>query len=287
MPSAQELVESCDCLVSLPEIYLRVREVVDNPDSSMNDLAKVLALDPAITARILQVVNSPLYGLPKKIGTLSQAVGLLGMQPIQDIVFATSVAKAFPRIEASVMDVTAYWRKSVRCGLLATSLGKLARLEDPEGLFVIGLLRDVGHLVMYQTVPARAQSALVEAGHLSQSIAEVEQSNIGCDYTEVGGELLKKWGMPASIESAIRHQLTPSEAGEHEGIAGVIGVSGALSDYLENLPADKEVDQDVIQATVAPIRLTLGQASGAIEAVHSQLRDVLNLIYPKAMAMAA
>ncbi len=287
MPSAQELVESCDCLVSLPEIYLRVREVVDNPDSSMEDLAKVLALDPAITARILQVVNSPLYGLPRKVGTLSQAVGLLGMQPIQDIVFATSVAKAFPRIEASVMDMAAYWRKSVRCGLLATSLGKLARLNDHEGLFVIGLLRDVGHLVMYQTIPARAQSALVEAGHLSEAIAEVEQSNIGCDYTEVGGELVKKWGMPSSIESAIRHQLTPAEAGEHEAIATVIGASGSLSDYLENVPAGKDTDHNVIQAAVAPIHLTLGQVTAAIEAVQGQLRDVLNVIYPKALALAA
>jgi len=113
MASAQELVQSCSNVFTLPEIYFRVRDVVDNPDSTMDDLAQVLKMDPAISARVLKIVNSPLYGFPKQVDTVTRAVNLLGMQAVRDLVTATTVGRSFSGMTVQIMDLSAYWRKSV------------------------------------------------------------------------------------------------------------------------------------------------------------------------------
>ncbi|MFO0773477.1 MAG: HDOD domain-containing protein [Nitrospiraceae bacterium] len=287
MSSAQELVASCDQLFSLPEIYVRVRDVVNDPNSSVADLAKVLALDPAITARILQAVNSPLYGLPRHVGSLAQAVNMLGMHAIQDIVLTTSVTKAFPKIPASVMNMTEYWRRSVRCGLLADGFAKAAKLEHADECFILGLLREVGHLVMYQTVPERVQSALIEASHLSQPLAEVEQENIGCDYAEVGAELMQRWGMPAHFEAIIRHQSEPTNAGDAAPYAQILFVSGRLSDLLETQSVDEAFTQADTTAALHALGASAEQARDIVMTAEAGLKDMLAIIYPRPLASAA
>ncbi|NJN36776.1 MAG: HDOD domain-containing protein [Nitrospiraceae bacterium] len=123
MSSAHELVQSCTSIFTLPEIYFRVRGVVDDPSSTMGDLADALKLDPAISARVLRIVNSPLYGLPKQIDTITRAVSLLGMQAINDLVTATTVGRTFSGMTIQLMDGPKFWRKSVLCALLS---GKIA-----------------------------------------------------------------------------------------------------------------------------------------------------------------
>lgn len=287
MPSAQELVESCETLISLPDVYVRVRKVVDDPHSSMADLAQALSCDPSLTARVLQVVNSPFYGVPRKIDTLSQAVNLLGMPPVQNIVFATSVAKAFTKLPPSVMNMMEYWRKSVLCALMATQLARACRLPESERLFISGLLRDVGHLVLYQTVPDRAESALVEATNLNQPLAEVERASIGCDYAEVGGELLNKWGMPIHLEQAVRYHLSPELASEASGDAAILFAAGVLTDYLDAHGLHATVPSDVRKAALSPLQLDEHTLDQAVPDALGQLKETLTLIYPAGIARAA
>ena len=208
MPLASELVQSCTTVFTLPEIYFRVRDVVDDPNSTMDDLANSFKLDPAISARLLRIVNSPLYGFPKQIDTITRAVNIVGMQAINDFVTATTVGRTFSGMPIQLMDVPMFWRKSVLCALVAGKIAKSCGIEDSERFFIEGLLRDIGHLVLYQTIPHRASPLCIEAGYLETSLAEVEQSNIGCDFAEVGAELIRSWGMPMQIEQAVRCQLS-------------------------------------------------------------------------------
>jgi HD-like signal output (HDOD) protein len=287
MPSANKLVDSCETLISLPEIYLRVREVIDDPHSSMEDLANALSLDPSMTARVLQLVNSPLYGIPRKIDTLSQAVNLLGMRPVANVVFATNVAKAFAQLPPSVMNMTDYWRKSVLCALVAVQLARACGMQDSERLFVAGLLRDVGHLVLYYTVPERAQSALIEAANFNQPLDEVERANIGCDYADVGGDLMKKWEMPERLEQAIRWQLTPLRASKAERDAAIVKVAGACADCFETLGAKFELPAAGMEDALALLRITEDEVNKLVLEAQTQQRETLAMIYPAAMTIAA
>jgi HD-like signal output (HDOD) protein len=283
MPSAQELVQSCSTVFTLPEIYLRIKEVVDDPESTMDDLANILKLDPALTARVLRIVNSPLYGLPRQINTLTHAVNLLGMKAVNDLVMATTVARAFSGMSAQLMDLSAFWRKSVLCGLIAGRLAKACAIRESERFFIDGLLRDIGHLVLYQTVPQRAQSALIEAGYLATSLAEVEQSSIGCDFAEVGGELIRNWEMPSNIERAVRYQLDPDQAGDMAMEASFIHLAGALADQAEEPEASAHQGLGIKPAALGHTHFNLDQAALIVEEAQSQLHDTLSLIYPQAV----
>ena len=284
MPSANELVQSCTTVFTLPEIYFRVRDVVDDPDSTMDDLAEVLKLDPAISARLLRIVNSPFYGFPKQIDTVTRAVNLLGTQAINDLVTATTVGRTFSGMPIQLMDVSMFWRKSVLCALLAGKIAKSCGLEDSERFFIVGLMRDIGHLVLYQTVPKRAQSALIEAGYLEASLAEVEQSNIGCDFAEVGAELIRSWGMPVQIEQAIRCQLSPNDAGEFIIHASIVHLAGVVADYEELEPSRRPATLLFSPYAVTATRFVPANLPALLTDARAQLHDTLALIQPHTMA---
>ncbi len=194
MPLASELVQSCTSVFTLPELHAHVRDVVDNSDASMDDLVNVLKLDPAISARLLCIANGSSYGTPKQVDTISRAVSLIGVQAVKDLVAETTIGQTFSGMPSQFMDATRFWRKSLFCALVAERMATSCGVDNSERCFVEGLLRDIGHFVLYQTVPQRAQSALIESGYLEASLAEVEQSNIGCDFAEVGAELIRILG---------------------------------------------------------------------------------------------
>ncbi|MBX3320908.1 MAG: HDOD domain-containing protein [Nitrospira sp.] len=284
MPSAQELVESCTTVFTLPEIYFRVRDVVDDPASTMDDLANALKLDPAISARLLCIVNSPLYGFPKQIDTITHAVNLLGTQAVSDLVTSTTIGRTFAGMPVQLMDVSKFWRKSVFCALLAGKIAKVCGIDDAERFFIEGLLRDIGHFVLYQTVPQRAQSALIEADYLDSSLAEVEQSNIGCDFTEVGAELIRSWGMPLQIEQAVRYQLSPNEAGEFAIHASIIHLAGVVADHEELEPNRRHEVLPFDPFAVTTTQFSTAGLPAILTEAQAHLQDMLALIQPPAMA---
>lgn len=284
MASAQELVQSCSNVFTLPEIYFRVRDVVDNQDSTMDDLANVLKMDPAISARVLKIVNSPLYGVPKQVDTVTRAVNLLGMQAIRDLVIATTIGRSFSGMTVQVMDLSAYWRKSVLCALMAGKIAKACGIKDSERFFIEGLLRDIGHLVLYQTIPARAQSALIEAGNLGSPLAEVEQSNFGCDFTEVGAELIHFWGMPPQIEQAIRHQLNPHAAREHILNASVVHLAGVVADQSELPPSHAVHELPFDPYAMQLTGFNVDERPALLGEAQEQLQETVKLFSPVAMA---
>ena len=284
MASAQELVQSCSTIFTLPEIYFRVRDVVDSPDSSMSDLADALKIDPGISARVLKIVNSPLYGFPKQVDTVTRAVNLLGMQVVRDLVTATTIGRRFSGMTTEIMDLSAYWRKSVLCALMAAKIAKACGIRDSERFFIEGLLRDIGHLVLYQTIPQRAQAALIEAGYLGASLAEVEQASIGCDYTEVGAELIHSWGMPVQIEQAIRHQLNPYKAGEHILNASVVHLTGVIADHHETAPAYAAPTVPFDPYAMQLTGFNLDERPVLLQEAREQLEATLVLFSPQAKA---
>ncbi len=284
MPSASELVRSCTSVFTLPGLYFRVRDVVDDADSTMEDLAHVLKLDPIISARLLRIVNGPPYGSPKQIDTITHAVNLIGAQAVKDLVSTTTVGRTFSGMPVQFMDALKFWRKSIFCALLAERIAKSCGIDDSERFFVEGLLRDVGHFVLYQTVPQRAQSALIEAGYLEASLAEVEQSNIGCDFAEVGAELIWSWGMPVHIEQAVRCQLSPKDAGEFALHASIVHLAGVVVDNEELEPNKRRQVLPFHSFAISTTKFASDHLPALLTETHAHLQDTLALIQPPAMA---
>jgi HD-like signal output (HDOD) protein len=284
MPLASELVQSCASVFTLSELYSHVRDVVDDPNSSMEERANILKLDPAISARLLRIANSPAYGATKQVDTISRAVNLIGVEAVKNLVAATTIGQTFSGMLPQFMDAARFWRKSLFCALVAQRMATSCGVDNSECCFVEGLLRDIGHFVLYQTVPQRAQSALIEAGYLEASLAEVEQSNIGCDFAEVGAELIRSWEMPLYIEQAIRCQLSPKDAGEFALHASIVHLAGVVADHEELEPSRRPALLPFSLHAITATGFILTNLPALLTDVRAQLRDTLALVCPQAMA---
>jgi HD-like signal output (HDOD) protein len=160
------------------------------------------------------MVNSSFFALPGRIETVDRAVSLLGTRQVHDLALATSVAYSFSTDSRGVMDVPTFWRKSMFRGLVSRGLASAIGGLDSERLFIIGLLSDIGHLVMYQTVPELCRKAETAAKELEKPLYVAERELIGIDYARVGGVLMRQWQLPGSLREPTECHVEPRRAQE-------------------------------------------------------------------------
>jgi HD-like signal output (HDOD) protein len=234
MTTPDEFVKNCTKMFSLPEVYLEVKRVIDNPESTMADLSRAISIDPGMTAIVLKLVNSAFYGMPRKVETISRAVGILGMQPIHDLVLAMSVTATFSGISQQVMNMKIYWANSFFSGLAARELARKCFLVDSERMFVEGLLRDIGHLLMYEYMPEQSEQAMKASAETGEAIQTIEQTLIGFDYAQVGKALVDEWQLPKNFGEAIRYQYNPSGTTNHGFEAALLNMASALTEGFQS-----------------------------------------------------
>jgi HD-like signal output (HDOD) protein len=234
MNSAEELVENSSSVISLPNVYLQVKKIIDNPESTMADLSRAISIDPGMTAIVLKLVNSAFYGMPRKVETISRAVGILGMQPLHDLVLAVSVTKTFSGLSQQVMNMKIFWANSFFSGLAARELARKCFLVDSERMFVEGLLRDLGHLLLYQHLPEQAEEAMKISASTGKPIHATEQQLIGFDYTQVGKALVDAWKLPKNLGEAIRHQNNPAATPDYQFEAALLNIASALTEGFQS-----------------------------------------------------
>lgn len=197
-------------LITLPEVYLKLKALLEQPAYAMADVALAIGQDPALTARLLRLVNSPYFGLTARIETVFRAVNMLGTKQVHDLALATSVAQSFSGMSNEVMDMPRFWRKSVFCALAARLLARACNVRDCERLFVAGLLRDIGHLVMYQSIPELSEQAELQARETQKPVFLVERELTGIDYARVGGVLMRQWQLPESLRNSTEFHVEPA-----------------------------------------------------------------------------
>lgn len=220
-------------LFSLPDVYIRLRQVIDNPGYTAAEVAAVIDKDPAITLRLLRIVNSSLYSFASGVDTVKRAVTLLGSKEIHDLVLATSITFTFKGITSRLIDMQRFWRQSIYCAVACRLLANKTGECDWERLFIAGLLHNIGHLLIYQAIPDLAQQALVRSRAENLPIHLVERILLGFDYAVVGGELMRMWELPESLMEPVRHHLEPEQAQHYPAETALVHL-GALLTKVEH-----------------------------------------------------
>ncbi len=234
MITAKELVTTCTNLYTLPKVYLEVKKVIDNPEATMAELSRAISIDPGMTTMVLKLVNSAFYAMPRKVETISRAVGILGMQPVHDLTLAVAVTKTFAGLKQQVMSMDVYWANSFFSGLVARELARKCFLVDSERMFVEGLLREIGHLILYEQLPELAEQALRESAETDTPVHEVEQRLLGFDFTEIGQALVEAWQLPKNLGVAIRFQHHPNGTPDHGFEAALLNMAYALTEGFQS-----------------------------------------------------
>lgn len=235
----EALVHGIEQLVTLPAVYLEIKRVIESPNSTMMDVAKAISTDPALAAKLLRIVNSPLYAQNRPVETVNRAVSMLGMVQIHDLALAASLSSTFSRIPVGVMDMARFWRGSILRASLMKALSAAAGLRERERAFLQGLLSDIGHLVMYLRIPDACAVVLHQARHGSEPLFRIERENLGCDFAQVGASLLRRWNLSEGVHHVVALQNEPEECTAYAREAALLNIANqiAWSDDLD-IPTD-------------------------------------------------
>lgn len=275
-----KLVTESSKLYSLPDVYLKIKSIIADPDSQISELSDVLSTDPSLCARLLRISNSAFFGLSNKVETISRAVQIIGFKHIHNLVVATSIARAFDGLSMDTVNIQQFWMSSVERALLARILASKQTLLDAERLFVGGLLMDIGHLVMYEHVPEMMGTAIIRAEAEGKPLHVLEIELMGFDAAELGAALANHWQLPESLCNLIRYQDQP-ELSEEKQEAAIIFVAKQLAGTVPE-PESVKMVFDSLPAEVKNILdLTPESCEQLLFDELGELSETLEMIVPQ------
>lgn len=271
-----ELVRGVGGLVTLPDVFVRISQLVENPDSSTADIAKAVSQDPSFTVRLLRVANSSFYGLSSTVDTVPKAVAIIGTSQIRSLALATSVASSFDGLPNTLVSMEHFWRHSLYCALAARILAKKAGRCDADAVFTAALLHDIGELVIFNRLPEQAKEALLLVLDSADELPvyRAEQQIMGCDHAQVGGELARQWKLPPLLEECIEYHHSPRSDlrfAREVALVHIANICALMAEVQTLNPADVSpvdsgaweiagLDEEVMQSTVQEAQQEIAEA---------------------------
>ncbi len=242
----EQLVGRGQELPSLPEIYLRVAEQLEDETITVQQIGDTVQHDPAITTRVLKMVNSAYYGLPIQVASVAQSVSLLGRERLKHILIGSVLRGVFSSGQDNpAFSMQVFWQHSIKTAIIARELARQVReIEEPESMFTAGLLHDIGKLLLFKKFPERMLAAEEHAMQKRVDVLSAELSQVGLTHTAVGEALMQYWGLPQLlIDCATRHHEIVHD-GPDRHATHLIYLANQLSHYVP--PLDDGETQDIL-----------------------------------------
>ncbi len=228
----QDLFSKGASIPTLPEVFYRFKKAVDDPDSSFEELADVVASDPSLTTRLLKIVNSPIYWFSNPVETIPHAISVIGGVQMSDLVLTTCIIDRFEKCSLKGLDMHLFWEHGIACGLSAKILAKHLNILNPESLFVGGLIHDIGRLVICLNASDLFSEIYLKSQTDNISLLDAEKKLLGFDHAQVGEELLKIWKIPKAHQETVRYHHNPMEAPLFNQEAALVDIANNLSKSL-------------------------------------------------------
>ena len=241
----EQLIGKGQELPSLPEIYLRVSEQLEDENSSVQQIGDTVQNDPAITTRVLKMVNSAYYGLPNQVSSIAQAVSLLGRERLKHILIGSVLRGVFSGNDNPAFSMQVFWQHSIKTAIIARQLARhTPQIGEPEAMFTAGLLHDIGKLLLTKKFPERMLTAEEFMIQKRIDILSAELQQVGVTHTAVGEALMQHWGLPQLlVECASNHHESVHD-GPHRFATHLIYLANKLSEYVP--PLDDQETRDIL-----------------------------------------
>jgi putative nucleotidyltransferase with HDIG domain len=223
-----DILSQSDSLPSIPGAAVKLLSLLDNPESSVNEIEEILKYDPGLTANVLKLSNSAYFGLPQKIGSVKQAILVMGTKRLTQLVMASCVHALMDRpVDGYELSRGEFWRHSVAVSVSAELLVKELQIPSVDVIFTAALLHDVGKIIMdkfvkeeYKLIHDEVQKGL--------SFELAEQKVLGTNHAEIGAKILRKWSFPDEIVLAVRHHHEPDAADPKSSLADIVHIANVL-----------------------------------------------------------
>lgn len=282
--SPKQLVNNTVELASLPTVIMQAMELLNDPNASAPDIGNVIQKDPALTAKLLKIVNSAFYGFPSRIETVSRAITVVGTLELTDLVLGSSAIELFEHIPNELVDMQQFWEHSLYCGAVARTLAQRLRSPNSERCFVFGLLHNIGSLILYRECPKQARAALEQAATSNSSIQAAEQEIFGFDHGAVGAELMRSWKLPEGFIEITMHHHQPMQAERYRLETTTIHLADVIAGIAEKHPNNSGQITTLEDGSWELIGLSSDATESVIEEADVRFAEALPVLLPKSQA---
>jgi putative nucleotidyltransferase with HDIG domain len=236
-------------------MYFEVVRQLESPTTSLEDVGQNIARDPAMTAKLLQLVNSAVFGLQLTISQPNEAVAYLGIETTKSLILLAHTFSYFDHLATSGFSIDSLWTHSYSTARCAQRIAEheWTSQELIAQAFAAGLLHDIGKLMLAANLPAEFQEALWRASHEGMELWQAELQILGAHHAEVGACMLATWGLPTAIVEAValHHHPARVSAGGFTPLVAVhvANVLSQLSPLNATQPIRPQLDTEYLRVT--------------------------------------
>lgn len=267
MPNAiDRLFEHVYRIPSVPDVVCRLIRGLTVPDANLHDLAREVARDPAITMKVLRLVNSAYYGLPRRLTAIDEAVLTLGVDKLTTIIIASGMVATVPQMQG--FDLRGYWMQSFRRASYAKGIAALAAGVDPNTAFTCGLIADFGRLLLRMANPSAAEridSAVAGGGHRQTW----ERAELGYSTAQVAAELCRRWRFPEELQRGVAQCAEPLTFADFDPLSAVVHLAG----HLAELRAESAAPHEIVGFLPAHVAARLGLGEAQLQQIAYRVYD--------------
>ena len=259
-------------LPSLSNVFQQFTAKLDDPGATAEDFSDIISTDPALTVRLLKLVNSAYYSFAATITDVAHAITIIGLNDLREMILAISVVEFFEGLPNELTGMQTFWNHSVLTGLLAKEMQSSTAIKSKQSLFTAGMLHDVGSLVFYNRLPEIARSVLERNDREHQPRYLLEREILGFDHAAIGGELMRHWELPEFLSDVVANHHEPQQSKAFTEEAMVINLTDKIARNLEK--GEESVQQ--IMYEIGDI--SLGVSETDVEVSVSKAREKLSSV---------
>ncbi len=258
-------------LPTLPEVIKRIGSMAEDRNIGAAELGELIAHDQILSAKILRLVNSPIYGFPGRISSISHAIVLLGFNAVKGLVMGTTVFQNFARERREM------WHHSVGCAIICRQIAREMGMDDPEEVMVAGLLHDLGKAVLSFVAPEDYDKAVLLAEKQHCLIAEAEEAMFGTDHTQAAVWLVQRWHLPERLIDGIENHHRPMRSRAGKRIAAIVHLGDIMARSLGyGFPGDHRIPPIDTEAFEL-LRLSWSQLENVVRYADAEYEPTVQL----------
>jgi response regulator RpfG family c-di-GMP phosphodiesterase len=274
----KKAIDSTSNLSTLPSIYHSAMALISDPKSTKSDLVKLLKSDQAIVAKILRIVNSALFSFSRKVVAIEDAIPLLGLNEIQNIVISVFVIDTFGKQKSAVFDMSEFWKHSLCCAIISKLLAHRNKAQVSEEYFTAGLLHDIGKLVLNQLFPKELNHVIELTNTKTISFRNAERKVFGQPHTYVGKYLLLRWKIPDFLAEAVAYHHWPSDSKLNPVLTSTVQMADMFTHMLKIGSSGENTIPRFDEFALKNLDISLFEIEALVSKIESQVKENEDLL---------